>query len=605
MVRVIKFLSRSTGWLITVLLAFLVILPPSWAAPENGNEITDDIYIKNAPLRRQPATEKILSIQKSLSEIGLYQGTLSGRMNNETRAAIKIYQQSNGLKVDGLINNQLTETLENAINVRKLLSKLGKAREQKTSAARLALLSHPATKDLIDNNSDERADATRDQESCLENPTVRCLLFDASETAKAIFKTELRDWALGEILIVQGRAGLSQQAMQTAGRIQDPRLIMVALGDIAKALATAQQYKSASDAIAIIPNITERIDTRLSVARIHINNGRKVDALSTLEAAEQDLNNTKDIYKRIGFETRKSFLLWRLDEQKSAAKNLELATDLARSITEASQRELAISTIATVYAEISNTEKALFLMDEIGNAGRKTPTLIKIVSAQAKKGDITIAMATAINIPQMRYRVIALGDIALAEIKSGNAATAQAILNDALINAETIRLPYARSFAYSHLATIYSQLRFLTPNDEMNKVPGEIDQDKAIGIANKIKDPRLRAKTMWTIAKDYKKTGDKMAWTKTQQRARAETDNIIAPLSRVWLLSQMTQEFSRVKNTDDANMAFQEALNYTQEIDNPWTRARALAKLASALLELAGLPQPANNATDRKFPTQP
>jgi len=600
MVRVVKFLSRPTGWLITGLFAFLVALPPTWAAPRNS----DETRTENAPLRRQPTTEKILSIQKSLSEIGLYQGAISGRMNNETRAAIKIYQQSNGLKVDGLINNQLTETLENANSVRKLLSKLGKAREQKTSAARLALLSHPATKDLIDNNSDERADATRDQKSCLQNPTVRCLLFDASETAKAIFKTELRDWALGEILIVQGRAGLSQQAMQTAGRIKDPRLIMVALGDIAKALATARQYKNASDAITIIPDITERIDTRLSVARIHMNNERKVEALSTLKAAEKDINNIKDIFKRIGYEARKSLVLWRLGEQNGASKNLLMATDLARSLTDTNQRELAISTIATIYAKLLNTEQALLLMNEIDSINRKTPTLIKIVSAQAKKGDIAIAMATALNISQMRYRVIALGDIALAEIKSGNAQTAQAILNEALINTATIRLPYARSFAYSHLAKIYSQLRFLPLTDAAKSTPDKIDQDKAMAVANKINDTRLRAKTMWTIAKDFKKTGNKTAWSKTQQRAREETDNIIAPLSRVWLLSQITREYSRINNTEDANKVFQDALNYAQKIDNPWTRARALAKLASALLELAGLPQPATSAGERKIPTQ-
>jgi len=545
--------------------------------------------------------EQVLRVQRSLQELGLYLGPVTGRMNAETRAAIRLYQQTNGLIVDGTISIRLNETLENTINVRNLLSKLGKARKQKTNAARAALLSHPATRDLINNDPGERANAARDTKSCLRAPTVRCLLKEATETAKAIYKTELRDWALGEILIVQGRAGLSQEAMETAGRIHDPRLIMVALGDIAKALAMAGQHKNAKEAVAIIPDEQKRMDTGLAVARIYMENGQKNNALETLQRLESDITGTADLTQRIQLQTRKALILWQLGEQDRARKDLDLAAKLAGEETNRRQNQLITARIATTYARINDPDRALKLLGNIDKISTKTPALMKVVDAEARQGDYGKAFATAANIPQMRYRVIALGNIAGIQIKTGNLAAAKATLNRALDDADSIRLSYARSFAYSHLAIARSRLGFNPPQPDHDQIL------KAISTAQKIKDNRLRAKTLWRIAGLQKKSGDIPGAEKTRQLARQETGKIISVLSRVWVLSQYSHQSVRRNDRDDANMAFQEALDVARTIDNPWSRARALARLASTLLELAGFAQPENedNETAPEIITKP
>ena len=90
-----------------------------------------------------------------------------------------------------------------------------------------------------------------------------CLLSEALESAKAIGKAELRDWALGEILIAEARAGLGERAMETTSRINDPRLVMVALRDIAEAQAAGGNPEEALAAADIIPTTLTNKQMRL------------------------------------------------------------------------------------------------------------------------------------------------------------------------------------------------------------------------------------------------------------------------------------------------------------------------------------------------------
>ncbi len=193
--------------------------------------------IPERELRPAKTNDRVLRVQKALAKLGLYRGPVDGRMTAETKAAVRAYQTSAEARVTGRINRKLVEELENSIQVRLLLKRQDKVRIDNMSAARDALLKHPATRDLVTGKKDGIADPTREKAACLESITVRCLLSEALESAKAIYKPELRDWALGEILVAQARASLGPDAMKTAGRIRDPRLIIVALRDIAEAQA--------------------------------------------------------------------------------------------------------------------------------------------------------------------------------------------------------------------------------------------------------------------------------------------------------------------------------------------------------------------------------
>jgi peptidoglycan hydrolase-like protein with peptidoglycan-binding domain len=164
----------------------------------------------------------VLRAQKALAKAGFYRGPQDGRMSRAIRAAVRAYQTQARLKVTGRISKALVDGLENNLQVRILLKRLDQVRIENMGAAREALLNHPATRDLVTGTEEEVADPTREKAACLESITVRCLLTESLESAKAVFKPELRDWALGEILVAQARAGLGPEAMDTAGKIATP-----------------------------------------------------------------------------------------------------------------------------------------------------------------------------------------------------------------------------------------------------------------------------------------------------------------------------------------------------------------------------------------------
>jgi len=68
---------------------------------------------------------------------------------------------------------------------------------------------------LKQKNIDEVADPTRDASPCFRDPKEKCLLEETIESTKAIHKRELRDWALGKILVTQAKKGLTAEVKKT------------------------------------------------------------------------------------------------------------------------------------------------------------------------------------------------------------------------------------------------------------------------------------------------------------------------------------------------------------------------------------------------------
>lgn len=69
-----------------------------------------------APPAAAPATAPMLKptkreIQQALKNAGFYQGTVDGRIGSRTREAVKEFQRSHGLKVDGVVGRQTWEKL--------------------------------------------------------------------------------------------------------------------------------------------------------------------------------------------------------------------------------------------------------------------------------------------------------------------------------------------------------------------------------------------------------------------------------------------------------------------------------------------------------------
>ncbi len=544
----------------------------------------------------QPTIERLLApppnplvrrIQEALGEAGLYKGQVDGRMNLETEAAVRAFQKRGGLKVDGAITEELVKKAETGVKVGALLRRLERVRLENMEAARDALLSNPATRNLIGGEDDEAADPTRDPTHCFRAPTARCLLNEATESAKAIPKADTRDWVMGEILTSQARAGLADDAMSTVRRIRDPRLILVALRDIAEAQASAGRTAEAFAATEIIPSPLKRLEALSVITAVQARRGELKGALQTTRRMLAMLGTIDDPLKRISYLADAAMVLSTVGRQADARARLGEAGALAQALDGAEEGETATRLVAGALAKIGLPDQALDLLKGIKDETDRTSVLVAAAKAQAQANDLTKALVTAAGIEPPRYRSVVLSHIALAQTKSGDTAGAEASMNEALILAEHIKSSYARNYAMSRITLAMT---------EIGKTAGKDIFGRPVKTARKIKNDQLRARVLWTIFVEGKGAGDPAGLARTEALARQATEDIKSPLTRIWLLGDVASNSAAVGEAEATWDAFRSGLELAETVRNAWTRARALSKLAATLAELtasgltAGLP---------------
>lgn len=539
-----------------------------------------------SPQARWRSAKSVQQIQRALADMGLYLGPVDGHLNDDTRAAIRIYQKDAGLKVDGKVTRDLWDLLNNTVKVRALLLRLEKARASGRNAARQALLSHPATRDLVDIPNTERADPTRNADACFDKPTVRCLLTEASESVKAVFRTELRDWALGEILVAEARAGLTNDAMQTVRRIRDPRLIMVALRDIAEAEAATGRAPEALAAAEIIPDQEKQADALAAIARIQIRRKEFENARITAGHLLSLVEKLPPPLRRVAFRSRAAVILAESGETEAALRQMTAAEFEAREKLEGMERGIALRYVASALADMARPSDAMAILTDITSPSERTSVLVSTAEAQARVGDAAAALATADTIEAVRFKAAVLGRIAQTQAQRGQREDAQTTIDLALAAIDKIESAFARSFAISRVALAMSSL---TGSGNAGATP---DYAKAAETAGRIDDSRLRAQTLWAIAAAQRASPDTDGATETERLAENATATIVSRLSRVWMFSDIAVGHARQGQTDAADAAFERGLIIARTLENAWGRSRGLARLATTLVEIA-VPQPA------------
>ena len=538
--------------------------------------------IPEREFRPSKTDDLVLRVQNALTKLGLYKGPVDGSMTAQTKAAVRAYQTSAGARVTGRIDRKLVEELENSIQVRLLLKRLDRVRIDNMSAARDALLKHPATRDLVTGRKDGIADPTREKAACLENVTVRCLLTEALESAKAVYKPELRDWALGEILVAQARAGLGPEAMNTAGRIRDPRLIIVALRDIAEAQAISGLNEKAMAAADIISEPVKQSEALAAIADIQVKRGDFDAAKTTARHLLETLDNFSDPLKRVSFQARAAVIFAQASDSPQATDILNKTEAFARQTIGDKNLGVALRHVANAFAETEQLAQALIILDDVSEKSNRTPVLITAATKQALAGDAAAALATAKNIDEVRFRAVVLGQIALTQAEKGDLPAAEVTLEMALAAIKKIQLPYARSYAVSRVALATAGIGKLP--DAKVKSPSIFK--KAVESAEEIDDNQLRAHTLWAIAAEQIRAGDDKGAQRTKASANQATGKIKSTLSRVWMFSEIAAGHAAQGEDVAAWAAFDHGLNVARSIENSWGRARAFGRLAATLIEL-------------------
>jgi len=526
-------------------------------------------------------TALVRRIQEGLATQGFYLGTVDGQFGPKTEAAIRAYQDSAELPIDGIPTPQLAIDLETGGKVGKLLGRLEQSRIEATEKAREALLSRPETRALIDGaGSSTGAALSHDTETCMAKPTPKCLLVEAADSASDIEKPEMRDWALGEILTSQAKAGLAGDALVTTRRIHDPRLIMVALRDIAKAQAAAGNTADALAAVDIIPDLTQQIEAYVAIAEIQADMGNVDGAAETATHLVEYLNRIAAPLNKIAFHARIAVILHRAGSEAQAKAHILAAEGLLGQIDDVMDRSEGQRNIAAAYAENGQAIKAMGVLKSVGAGANDVPVLIAAATKLAQRGAADEALVTADSIEAVRYRALVLARIASYQAGAGDLDSARLTLDKAVDAAKQIKFPFARAYAFSRVALALNDVSISAGNDQ-----GLLD--RALETAQSIKDDRLKAHILWTIADDRRRAGDADGADVTQQRADNATADIRSPFSRVWMLCDIAEERARKQEPDEAWAAFNEAYDEAKTIHHPWGRARALAKVAGTMTALA------------------
>lgn len=562
--------------LLAVLIPALAVAVP--AIPGHGVAAIGEFTppTRSDALHADYQRELISRVQRALKDFGYYDGPVTGALDAATEAAVRTYQRQAGLPETGRVTESLVDHLEHAGDVQTLLRRLERARETTTDAARKALESHPATRDLLENRkADEPADPTRDPAPCFRDPTVRCLLDEAIESVKAVGRADLRDWALGEILIAQARAGLADEAMDTVRRISDPRLIIVALRDIAEALALSRRADDAIATADIIPQADKRAEAYARIGDILANAGAAAGAAATVDRLAGMIEVFDTPVKKALYLSRGASVLGRIGRNDEAAAMLKRAEDAARGAPP-DARDGALRHVASAHAALDRLDDALRVLADVKNDSERAPIKMAVAEVRARSGDAAGAIESAKAIGEARYRALVLATIAADQAAGGDAKGARSTVDEALAATDVVRLPYARAYAASRVALVMAGIGADAP---------ELF-DRARRTARRIENTRLRADTLWRIAAVERRAGlaDRMAETETL--AQKATAGIESSVSQIWLYSELAEHYALAGDADAAWSMFRRGLDVAEGVTNAWGRGRVLGRLSSTLIRL-------------------
>lgn len=515
--------------------------------------------------------------QSLLKELGFFSGNVDGIRGPDTIAAIENYQEKHGLKTDGRVSRKLLDHLENIGRVRALIQRLDQVRTSRQNEARQALLSDPRTRKLLEKPDKEVANPMRDPSVCFQAPSPSCLLNEAVESSRAVFEDDLRDWALGEILAAQVRIGLDKEALQTAARIKDSRLIIAALANIAKTHVKEGKLVEAHSGLSLIPLMERRLSVLLDIAQAYYDKGDIQKSTQTITDILSLSKGIKEPQTRLSLQIQAAEILSQHDKKK-AAEILENIAKTAKTSEQYATRISILRHVATTMAKIQYPEWALKALNDLPDDESRIPILMTATRAFLKMNRFEAALNTVHRISADRYRGVIFADVARALWHDGQTDKALHILFEAQTLINGIKLPFAKNFALSNIASVM-----------IDMIPDTKDTTlatRAFDLLHSISDNRLKAKGLWSLAHAAQLHNFSITNQNLDDAAINAINGIKSKFSRTWMLGDLANTHMGLGEKKYARKAFDLGLKNAQILTNPWARSRALAKFAALMNSL-------------------
>ena len=172
-----------------------------------------------------------------------------------------------------------------------------------------------------------------------------------------------------------------------------------------------------------------------------------------------------------------------------------------------------------------------------------------------------------------RYRVTTLCNLAVVQAKSGNRKAAAKTLGKAAAAAARVRKGYPHEYARYSLALAWAR------TGDLDKADAEL---MALGNTN------LQAEGLWRTAEIAGMGGDRVRAEAFEARALEVAAGIDSGFDRAMMLGDMAIAAAQAGRKPAAERIFGEALAAGRGLGAGWWRARALARLATALHVVTG-----------------
>lgn len=554
----------------TFIFAILLIGAPAWSAQPTGSAEGSLRLPSNGATPRFSFVTR--DIQLSMKKVGYYQGPTDGIFRRDLEHAVRRYQSENDLKVDGLPTPELMSHINSVGLSNQIKDQLEEAKRANMTRARLALLSQPETRDLVSGSGKaKRTNPARDKGICFREPSVACLLAEALESARSVSRDTYRDWAIREIIGAQAHAGFDDDVRVSLSALTDPRLILVSMREVAETMAEFGRFEDARRLATTIPDKFNRAKALAAVAVSEASTGREDQATRTVNEVLDLVTGEAELLDAVSVVASLASRLAAVGADVAAMVALSGAEKFARSSNNRETREAGLSRIATSFAEMGESDAALILLEEIDRDENKHSVLLATASTTARAGNRNATLTSADAIQAIRYRVLALSNIAEAQSGRGEKELAVKTLAEAHRAMANIESPFALAFALSRIAETESRIG---------------DNEAARKTANSIENKAVRAQTLWRIVEILAARGSVAEVVRTTDLAIAATGDIESDFARVWTMSDVA--IARVANgrRSEAADAFIQALEASEGLRNNWWRARALSRLAIALRDL-------------------
>lgn len=360
-------------------------------------------------------------------------------------------------------------------------------------------------------------------------------------------------------------AGRAEAASSHLRKLSDPRLIFVALREIAEGLAYTGDLEKAMETARAIPEPVQRMRANIAIAELLLEKRQLIEA-RRLGSEILDLSiRLRNVAERVLIV---SSLAAKYVDAGDVAFGGEVLNGAARKLEgllDGPVRDAAWATVARVRLTLGDQDGAAEALHRIEDERVRMRTIASGADGQTNFAGLKQTGRLSSSVVGLRYRVLALTEIARGHWVQGDRSSATLLLRRAEGMVEEIDSPFAGSYAFARISEGYVRFSLV---------------EEAIRLADKIKDDDLRARTYWKLSRRLTTNGALAVAATLEERALETAAAATSTFDRAALLGSFAGDLAEAQRINLAQDTFERAIAESRKIKRGWWRVRVLARLA-------------------------